>query len=398
MLLASPMDLRAQSGSPAPSADWPQWRGVNRDAHVASLPRTMPSLKLLWKQPVGNACDAGIAAAGTLVLVPDHDEKHDYYRCFDAEKGTVVWTRTFSNDREMDYGAGPRATPLVHRERVYAQGAFGDLHCFELKTGKTLWQKDFRKDFDVAKEPKWGYCTSPLIAGGKLIVNPGGKAAVAALDPETGKVLWEGEGGKANYSSFIAGMFGGVEQVVGHDDAALGGWDLATGKRLWSVPMEQGDGFIVPTPVNVGGKLLVTDQKNETQLFTFSKDGAIVTEPAAKSEDLAPEVMTPVAVGDVVLGVSKGLVCLDAAKELATLWTVKNEMAFKKNYCHLIVSQDMGLAFSEGTALLFSFDRKGAKVLGKAKLCQKAFMHATVAGDRLYVRDSEMVYCYDLKP
>jgi outer membrane protein assembly factor BamB len=398
LLLASAVNLRAQSGSPVSSTDWPQWRGVNRDGHVASLPRTMPSLKLLWKQPAGNACDAGIAVAGGLVLVPDHDEKNDYYRCFDAAKGTEVWTRTFPNDREMDYGAGPRATPLVHGEKVYALGAFGDLHCFDLKTGKTLWEKNFLKDFGVAKELKWGYCSSPLIAGGKLIVNPGGKAAIAALDPETGKVLWEGEGGKANYSSFIAGTFGGVEQVVGHDDAALGGWDLATGKRLWSVPMEQGDGFIVPTPVNVGGKLLVTDQKNETQLFAFGKDGAINKEPAAKSEDLAPEVMTPVAARDMVIGVSKGLLCLDAANDLNALWSVKNEPAFKKNYCHLILAQDVGLAFSEGTAVLFTFNREGIKVLGKTKLCKKTSMHPTVAGDRLYARDSEMVYCFDLKP
>ena len=174
----------------------------------------------------------------------------------------------------MEYGPGPRATPLIYEGKVYVLSAFGELYAFDLKTGETVWQKDFIKDFGAAKAPKWGFCGSPLVAGGKLIVNPGGKTSLAALDPATGKVLWEGAGAGPNYSSFLAGTFGGVEQVVGHDDASLGGWDLKTGKRLWSVPMEiePDAGYIVPTPVAVGGKLLVADQKNGTQLFAFGKE------------------------------------------------------------------------------------------------------------------------------
>jgi outer membrane protein assembly factor BamB len=355
----------------------------------------MPPLRLLWKRPVAGACDAGIAVSAGRVLMPDHSEKQDVYRCLDAEQGTDLWTRTFPNDREMDYGAGPRATPLVYQGKVYALGAFGELYCFDLGTGKTVWQKDFGKDFGV-QAPKWGFCGSPLVARGKLIVNPGGKAAVAALEPETGNVLWQGEGGRANYSSFIAGVFGGVEQVVGHDDASLGGWDLATGKRLWSIAMEQGAGFIVPTPVAVGGKLLVADSNNETQLFAFGKDGVIIESPVAKSEDIAPEVMTPVAAGDLVLGQSKKLVCLDAAAELKTLWTEPAKV-FKSD-CHLIVADGVALGLnSRGEAALFSFDRNGVKILGQAKLCQRTLMHPTVALGRLYLRDGEFLYCYSLR-
>jgi len=386
----------ATPGEAAAADDWPQWRGRCRDGHVPALPRTMPPLRLLWKRPVAGACDAGIAVSAGRVLMPDHDEKQDAYRCLDAEKGTDLWTRTFPNDREMDYAAGPRATPLVYQGKVYALGAFGELYCFDLGSGKTVWQKDFAKDFS-AQVPKWGFCGSPLVARGKLIVNPGGKAALAALEPETGKLLWQGEGGRANYSSFIAGVFGGVEQVVGHDDASLGGWDLATGKRLWSIAMEQGGArFIVPTPVAVGGKLLVADSNNDTQLFAFGKDGVIIESPVAKSEDLAPEVMTPVAAGDLVLGQSKRLVCLDAADGLKTLWTEPAKV-FKSD-CHLIVADGVALGLNNrGEAALFSFDRSGAKILGQAKLCQRTLMHPTVALGRLYLRDGEFLYCYALR-
>ena len=91
----------------------------------------------------------------------------------------------------MEYGPGPRATPLIHQGKVYVLSAFGELYAFDLKTGKTVWEKDFIKDFAAPKAPKWGFCGSPLVAGGKLIINPGGKPLIAALDPETGKLLWE---------------------------------------------------------------------------------------------------------------------------------------------------------------------------------------------------------------
>jgi outer membrane protein assembly factor BamB len=355
----------------------------------------MPELKLLWKHPVAGECDAGIAAVGSTVVAADHDEGHDYYRCLDAAGGTETWARRFPNGREMDYGAGPRATPLVEQDKVYVLSAFGELYCFDLKTGKTVWQLDFHKDFGVAKEPKWGCSSSPLIAGGKLIVNPGGTAALAALDPETGKVLWKGKGGGPNYASFITGAFGGVEQVVGHDDAGLGGWDLGTGRRLWSIGLEQGDGYIVPTPVRLGDKVVITDTHNESQLFAFGRGGAIVAKPAAKSEDIAPEVITPVAAGDLVLGLSHALVCLDA-NDLSTLWSYKREPILNRD-CHLIVAQDRGLAFSgRGELVLFSFDRQGVKILGKKKLCGQTRMHPTVAAGRLYVRDGQFLYCYDL--
>ncbi len=106
-MAAWPDRLAGPSAATATAADWPQWRGLNRDGHVPALPSTMPQLKLLWKHRVAGECDAGIAVVGRVVVAADHDDGHDYYRCLDAEQGTDLWTRTFPNAREMDYGAGP---------------------------------------------------------------------------------------------------------------------------------------------------------------------------------------------------------------------------------------------------------------------------------------------------
>lgn len=387
------------STSPIATAeDWPQWRGAGRDGRLAALPKTMPEMKILWKQPVAGRCDAGISVADGLLVMANHDEKHDYYRCFAAADGKEVWKRTFPNDREMDYGAAPRATPLVYKDKVYVLGAFGELYCLDRKTGNTVWEKVLPQKFGVQRVPTWGYCGSPLVAQGRLIVNPGGaNAAVVAMDPDTGRLVWKGDGARANYSSFLAGTFGGVEQVIGYDAKSLGGWELATGKRLWTLDVETSGGYIVPTPVAVGDKLLLADQNNQGQLFGFDQGGKIHEPPIGQNEDLVPEICTPVAVGSLILGQGdKRLLCLEAtANGLKTLWAEENEKAFHVD-CHLMAAQDRGLAMnSKGELVLFQFDRQGMKVLGKATICKKTVMHPTIVGGRLYVCDSEMLYCYD---
>jgi outer membrane protein assembly factor BamB len=380
----------------AAGEDWPQWRGQQRDGHVAVLPKTLPARKLLWKQPVAGTCGAGMAVAGGVLVMADHDDQSDFYDCLEADSGKTIWKRIFPNGRDMDYGSGPRATPLIHDHKVYVLRAFGELACLDLKTGKTIWQKDLVQDFDAAREPRWGYCSSPLLVQGRLIVNPGGKAALAALEPETGRVIWQGAGAGANYSSFIAGTFGGVEQVVGYDAKSLGGWDVKDGKRLWSLDIEASTGYIVPTPVRVGEALFIADSCNQAQLYGFDPQGRVRKTPIGKNDDLAPVVSSAVAVDGLILGQAGKLVCLDAAAQLRTLWRDEQEKTFKED-CHLIVAGERGLAFNNlGELILFRFDRQGLRVLGKRKLCQKTLMHPTLAEGRLYVRDSEFLYCYAL--
>ena len=382
--------------TPVLSDDWTQWRGAGRDGRVPHLPKTLATLEVLWQQPVAGACDAGIAVAGDRVVMADHDKRYDYYVCRRASNGKELWRQAFPNGREMDYGSGPRATPLICRDKVYVLRAFGELHCLNMMTGTTVWQRDLVKDFGVKKVPTWGYCASPLLADGKLIVNPGGKAALVALDPVTGDVVWRGEGGSANYSSFIVGDFGGIEQVVGYDAKSLGGWELKSGRRLWSLKVDISGGYVVPTPVAVGGNLLIADLNNPAQLFTFDNHGVIREPGIGMNEDLVPDVSTPVAEGDLILGVAGELLCLNASDGLKPFWRDDREDVFASD-CHLMVAADRGLAFnSEGDLVLFHFDRHGREILGKQHLCGKTLMHPSLTAGRLYVRDGQFLYCYQI--
>ncbi len=384
---------------PKPTApEWPMWRGPKLSGFSAEVPKALlPLEKPLWTHPMAGECNAPIAVAEGYVVVADHGAGRDYWRCFDAATGEPKWTHEYANTGEMDYGAAPRASPLIYRGKVYCLNAWGTLFCLRLSDGEVVWKKDFLKDFKAGEPPVWGYCPSPIAADGKILTNPGGTAgAVAALDPDTGETVWTAKRGFPNYAGFIVGTFGGVRQVVGYDTDSLGGWDLESGERLWTLPADSSAGYIVPTPVDVGGKLLLSSDTEETRLHAFDASGKIVAEPVAGSEELYPEMSTPVLWGKLVLGASDGLVLLDPADDLAALW-IFDEDPSVGGLCHFIVSDDRALVFcDDGHVVLLALDREACKIVGKAKVCGSSWTYPAIAGGRLYVRDKEVLACYDL--
>ncbi len=375
------------------SAAWPGWRGPTRDGLWHEVPTKMPTVTLLWKKPMAGPCSAGISAAGGRVVVADGDKDNDYYRCYDARTGKKAWTCTVPNGRKIDYGPSPRATPSIAGGRVFCLGTFGDVHCLDLKTGKTLWKKDYRKDFGAGETPIWGYCTALLAVDGKVILHPNG---LVALDAASGKVAWRGKASGTNYSNFLVGTFGGVRQIIGYDAGSLAGWDPKTGRRLWELEVDNSKGYIVPTPVALGEKLLVPSEDEDTRLYAFDKAGKLIALPVHENEDFAPEMATPTVQGELVLGICEGLICMDPAQKLKTLWIEEDEDAFY-GLSHIVATKDRALVFGEdGTMVLVRADRKKCTILGKKKLCRQTWTHPALADGRIYIRDDDFLYCYQL--
>ena len=377
--------------------DWPGFRGPTGDGQVAALPKAVPAKKVLWEAKFTGECHAGLACAEGVLVVPDGNEEKDFYRAFDAESGKSLWVREFPNGKEMDYGPAPRATPLIRKGKVYVCSAFGDFYCLDLKDGKTLWQKSFEKDYKAGAEPpQWGYSSSPLIVGDKLLMNPGGKTAIVALNPETGAEIWRGAGGGVNYSTFIVSTFGGVEQAIGYDGGSLGGWAIADGKRLWKLPAQSTGGYIVPSPVKVGDKLVVSFEGGDTNIYGFGKDGVLNPKSLGTNEDLKPDVITPQAVDNLVLGVAAGLICLDAKDELKPLWTDDKERSWGGQFFIMNCGNQILTFNDRGEITLATVEAKGATVIGKVRLCGATQSHPAIANGKIYVRDKQGVYCCDL--
>ena len=397
--------------SPAGSSgadSWPQWRGPNRDGHVKDLPSTLPkAATIVWRQKLHRPGLGGLAATDKFVLLGDRDLTNnlDEFRCYRAADGEVFWTVQYPAIGQLDYDNTPRATPLIYEDKAYLFGAFGDLTCVELETGLSIWRKNVIVEFGGDKELVWGTCSSPLICDGKLIVNPGGEnASVVALDPKTGDVIWQSPGGRHAYSSFIVATLGGLRQLVGYDQTTLGGWDIATGHRLWTLkPPHNGD-FNVPTPVSIDGKLVVTTENNFTRLYGFDNDGHIIAKPLAVNERLAPDISTPIVVGSRLFCVCDHLFCLDLTNGLKQLW-VGDDDAFG-DYSALIASDTRMLAIGLGGELIL-IDPQADKfqIVSRLALFEdghsnqaQLLSHPALVGTRLYLRGENELICAELGP
>ncbi len=386
-----------------PMTQWADWRGPRRDAISQYVPEKLPEEKrLLWSRVMTGPGMSGLAVAAGRVIVADKslDGQQDVFRCLDADTGKEYWRLAYAAKGDMDFTNSPRANPVVCDRLVYLLGAFGALHCVRLDDGQIVWKTNFRDDFG-AKLPMWGWSSTPLVLGGKLIVNPGAKdASLVALDRKTGKLLWKTPGLEPGYSSFLPAELGGVRQIVGYDAISLGGWDPETGKRLWKLVPELDGDFNVPTPIAVDGKLLVSTENNGTRLFGFNTEGQIDPKPLAVNEDLVPDTSTPVVQNGLVFGSSGQIICLDMAADLKTCW--QNDDDPLADYSALIAGNGRVLVFTQtGTICLLKATGKRYRCVGSLELFddvadteRDVWSHPVLIGNRLYIRNLLGVYCF----
>lgn len=365
------------------------------------LPNTLaPEPTIVWEAPLGRAGLGGIAATERHVFFGDRDldDFHDVYRCLDAATGDMLWEVQQLAIGQLDYGNSPRATPLIHGENVIFFGAFGDLVSIEMASGQTRWQLNLRSRFQPDEELPWGYCGSPLLVDGKLIVNPGAAdASLVAIDPQDGSVLWTSPGLNSAYGSFIAGQFGGRRQIVGHDARSIGGWDIGTGQRLWTIAPPFGGEFNVPTPVEVNGSLLVSTEQNGTRLYDFKQTGEAKSEPVASNIQLTPDMSSSVVVGDLAYCVNNFLYCLDVRNGLKERWRIRDKSL--SAYGSIIASGDRVLVVGDGELLLF--DAGGEKnIIARQRIFEepdRLYSFPALVGSRLFVRGESRLRCIELK-
>ncbi|MCA9235604.1 MAG: PQQ-binding-like beta-propeller repeat protein [Planctomycetales bacterium] len=393
--------------APAEQAAWSGWLGPHRNGRCAWLPRTLPATPTVaWRHPLSRPGLGGIAATPQYVVIGDRDAANvsDVFRCLSADTGDELWTVAYPAPGRLDYDNLPRATPLILDDRVYLFGAFGDLTCASLADGAVVWRTNVRRQFFATDDLPWGTCSSPLAVDGLIVVNPGAPdAALAALDAATGETVWQTPGEPQGYGSLTVATLGGVRQIVGHTQSQLGGWDPATGEQLWSLaPPYEGD-FNVPTPVAVDGRLLVCTENNATRLFDFDDQGRIIPDPLAESDELAPDISTPVAVGSRVFCVNHRLLCLDAERELALVGDIEDD-AFA-DYGAILAAEDRLLVQGRGNELLLiEFSDAGLRIAARAGVVQAdaersavPYTYPAIVGDRLYVRTPSELLCLPLQ-
>ncbi len=200
--------------------------------------------KLMWKQPIGEGWSS-FAVYGELAVTQEQRGDDELVTCYQLNTGRKVWEH-ISTGRFEEFmgGDGPRATPTIVDSSTVASlqiphvctlGAFGELNCLNLASGKPLWPaRNILKDAS-AENLQWAMSGSPLVYNGMIVVSPGGRQekSLAAYDFLSGKPKWFGGSSRAAYCSPTLMTLGGVQQVVIVNQENVTGHDAATGAVLW---------------------------------------------------------------------------------------------------------------------------------------------------------------------
>ena len=269
--------------------DWPQWRGLDRMGlwHESGVVERFPDegLTTVWRTPVGPGF-AGPAVADGRVFVLDYEETPgtrtmdgtERLLCLDEETGEVLWTHQWSTTYRNILGSfatGPRATPTVDQDRVYAMGAGGMLVALRTDTGAVLWEVDTVAQYD-ATVPVYGTSSAPLVDGDRLIALVGGEpdALIVAFDTRTGSEIWRALPARSEtgYSQPIIIDAGGTTQLIVWHAVALTSLNPVTGEVYWNQDWPIGGGMAITTPVWSGSYLLVSHFFNGSMMMALNAD------------------------------------------------------------------------------------------------------------------------------
>ena len=341
-------------GLPVPG-DSNQWRGPQRDGHVAAaLPEPLPAtLAEAWRVEVGEG-HATPVIGGDRAFVFTREGDDEVARSVSLADGAVQWRQADPVPYEMNadargHGKGPKATPLLHDGRLYTFGIAGALTCRRASDGKLLWRRS-NADFG-ATSPLYGTASSPVLDGDRLVAQIGGpeRGAVRAFDRLTGEVSWSWDADGPAYASPIVAEVGGRRQVVTLTGRHVVGLAADSGQLLWKVPFTTPYEQNVVTPTIHGDRVIVSGYDQGTTALAPGDGGA---EPVWTTKKVSMYMSSPVLVGDRLFAMShkkKGqLVGLDATSG-AVLWQGPGKLGENAS---LVVAGNRVWALTEGARLL----------------------------------------------
>lgn len=403
------------SGSVAFAEDWPQLRGANRTGIsqekglLAEWPKEGP--KQLWHVTgIGDGYGAPAVARDRVYVIGNRGMEEEFAMALSAADGKPAWTTKLGavgNPNQQPPYPMARSTPTIDGEHLYAFSSDGDLVCLALATGKAVWQKNVRKEYG-GTPGTWAYAESPLIDGDTIVVTPGGaEATLLALSKRTGNLIWKSAvpgGDKAAYSSVIAHESAGRKQYIQFLDKGVVGVDAKTGAFLWRYTQTSGGPANIAMPIARGNYIYSTNARRFggglVQLTAMN--GAVNLEQVYFERDLPNSLGGQVLLGDFLYGTNpEGPVAAefttgkirwmsDAGGPGAILY------ADGRLYWHL-ESGEVLLAEATPEA----FREKGrftpADPPKRRDSRERAWSHPVLANGRLYIRDLDHLWCYDVR-
>jgi outer membrane protein assembly factor BamB len=381
------------------AGDWPQWRGPNRDgiSKETGLLKEWPAdgPALVWKAKGAGGGYSSFAVTGGRIYTLGLRGDREYVIAFDVATGKEVWATAHGSAFRNDRGDGPRGTPTVDGQTVYSLGGNGDLSAIEARTGKLIWSMNVLQKFG-GSNIIWGISESPLVIGEKLLVNPGGPgASIVALNKKDGSLIWKSQSDRSGYSSAIPVQVGNTTHVVFFTHTRGLGLDLKDGKLLWEYPRAANNVANAATPIARGNRVFISsDYGNGGGLVEIKADNT--SQEVYFTKDMRNHHSSSILIGDHLYGFSGGI--------LTAMRFDTGEVAWKDRSVgkgSLVYADGNLYALSEnGVVGLIEATPTGYKEKGRFRIAQDSlptWAHPVVAGGRLYLRDQDTIYAYDVK-
>lgn len=394
------------------AADWPQWRGPERNGIsketglLKEWPKEGP--KLAWQmKDIGSGYSTPSVVGKRLYLISNEGMEKEFVQALEASDGKRAWLTPIGKvgRNEGPQYPGARSTPTIDGELMYALGSDGDLVCLETATGKIRWNKSLRGDLG-GKPGKWAYAESPLIDGDVLVCTPGGsEATLVALNTKTGAVVWKSAvpgGDQAGYASIIKTDVSGTKQYVQFVEKGLVGVNAKDGKFLWRYDKTaQGSPANIPTPLAEDGYVFSGANRSGGGLIKLkSKDGGFEVEEVAFTPKLPTAIGGAVKVGDHIYGTA-GQALLCAEFKTGKLKWEERSVA-PGSLC--FADQRLYVHGENGDVALVEATPEGYREKGRftppdqpERARTKAWSYPVVANGRLYIHDLGTLWAYDVR-
>lgn len=386
--------------------DFPQFLGPTRDGVLRGIELerdwTRNPPRELWRRPVG-AGWASFAIAGDFAYTIEQRGEDEAVTCYALADGAPVWIHTYPARFDTVVGGiGPRSTPALTDDRVYATGGTGILTCVDRATGEPLWMHDVPAEND-GKVAEWGYSVSPLILGQLVVVSAGGHSgrSLVAYDSETGALVWRGGDDRSGYASPSLVNLGGRDQILVFNHASVASHDPANGVVLWSWPWEAAHPNVAQPHVLSGDRVFISSGYGAgcEMIRASTKVGALgaggfEVESLWKNRNLKAKLSNFVVRGENAWGFDDGIfVCLDLATG-KRLWK-----GGRYGHGQVLFAGDTLLVTSEtGGILLVDPATEGLRELAEIQAIDgKAWQGPSLNGRGVLLhRNDSVVVCYEL--
>ena len=383
-------------GATLHAADWPQWRGPNRDGGgaVFNEPAQWPEkLNQRWKIPVGGGHSSPVLV-GNRIYLHSRQADTEVVSSIDAATGKSIWQDKYPapyrvNSAAAAHGPGPKSTPVVADGRVFTLGISGILSAYDAASGKMLWRKPA-----PASPPTYGTAMSPAVDGGLVIAHVGGEGngALTAFDAASGAEKWKWSGDGPGYASPVVATFGGTKQVITQSEQRVVGVSAANGQLLWELPLRTPYEQNSVTPIVFKDMVIYSGLENPVvAIRPINRSGKWVAEKVWENTSDGMYMSSPVLIGGTLVGMShrnRGhFFAIDAATG-KTLWATRGREAENAAIVNagkllFVLKDDAELVIARPNPA--SFDVVRSYTVADSP----TWAHPVVDGNRIFVKDAE---------